>query len=443
MCGIAAILKRRDLQLPLETVRRSVEQVAHRGPDGAGLLGLGPGTATRDPRETRWSVGLGHRSLSIIDLSDGGAQPMSYADRYWLIYNGEIYNYIELREELRGLGHRFRSQSDSEVILAGFAEWGPRCFSRLRGMWGLAVYDSTANELTVSRDRLGIKPLYLWSSGELIAVTSEIKQLLELPGFVPRAYAPAVVEYLSTGFEEPTTSFFEDVRPLPAGTFLQISVDSLRMGVPAGFWSPQTVGVSVTRPEEAAELFSTKFDECVRIHLRSDVPVGCALSGGLDSSSIAGVADLQRKGGADPIHTFTSTFAGDPSDEREYADAVVAKIRAIPHYVTPDPAEFLADFDRFVWHHDEPVGSLSIYAGYCLARLTRATGVPVTLNGQGGRGVLGLLAILLSLPSRACFAGEPPRVGVTPGGFDEGRRQSGAAGPGSCHSSAVPRAKQR
>jgi asparagine synthase (glutamine-hydrolysing) len=166
-------------------------------------------------------------------------------------------------------------------------------------------------------------------------------------------------------------------------------LDKLNLSASAeGYWRPERVQVSVTDPEEAGRLFAEKLRECVRIHLRSDVPVGCALSGGLDSSSIAVIVDSLKNGDGGSLHTFTSTFPGDRTDEREYADAIVDEIDAIPHRVTPAPDTFLEDFDRFIWFHDEPVGSLSMYAGYCIARLTRSAGVPVTLNGQGGDEIL-------------------------------------------------------
>ncbi|MDQ6891363.1 MAG: asparagine synthase (glutamine-hydrolyzing) [Acidobacteriota bacterium] len=384
MCGIVAILKQLSLEVPLEVVRRSAEEVTHRGPDGSGLVGLGSGVPVRDVSSANWTVGLGHTRLAIIDLSEAGSQPMCYAERYWLVYNGEIYNYLELRAELADLGHTFRSTSDSEVILAAYAEWGPGCFARFRGMWGLVLVDTVRNVVTLSRDRLGIKPLYVWNHAGMIAVTSEIKQLFRLPGFRPRADYAVMSEYLSRGFEDPTKSFFDGVVPLPPGTFMQISLDRINTGIPRSFWSPEDVRVSVTDPREAAVRWAAKFEECVRIQRRSDVTVGCALSGGLDSSAIASVFSSQRTGDDEPMHTFTATFRGDPLDERKYAEEVVRKVHGSAHFITPTPEGFLEDLDRFVWHHDEPVGSLSIYAGYCLARFTREAGVPVTLNGQGG-----------------------------------------------------------
>lgn len=384
MCGIAVILKRPEIDLPLDIVRRSVEEVAHRGPDGSGLVGFGAGTTSREPEWRAWTVGMGHRRLFIIDLSEAGAQPMPYRDRYWLTYNGEVYNYIELRAELEKCGHRFRSRTDSEVILAAFAEWGPRCFARFRGMWGLALYDTVSNDVTLSRDPLGIKPLYVWRAPGMVAVASEIKQFLRIPGFLVRGNEEVVSEYLARGYEDPSRSFFRGVLPLPSGSYLQIPLDDLSAGEPIEYWSPDGVTVSVADPREASELFAAKLGECVRIHLRSDVPVGCALSGGLDSSAIAVIADVLRPPNAGPLHTFTSTFPGDPTDEREYVNAVLERIRAEPHFDTPDPGRFLEDLTDFVWHHDEPVGGLSIYAGYCVARLTREAKVPVTINGQGG-----------------------------------------------------------
>ena len=255
-------------------------------------------------------------------------------------------------------------------------------------MWGLALYDAVSNLVTLSRDPLGIKPLYLWHAPGLVAIASEIKQFLQIPGFVVRGDELVVSEYLERGYEDPSRSFFRGVLPLTSGTYLQIPLGNLTTGDPVGYWSPDRVKVSVTDPREASELFGAKFTECVRIHLRSDVPVGCALSGGMDSSAIAVVTNSLRGAEIGPLHTFTSTFPGDPTDEREFVDAVLATVRAEPHFDTPDPAEFLNDLADFVWHHDEPVGGLSIYAGYCLARLTREAKVPVTVNGQGGDEIL-------------------------------------------------------
>jgi asparagine synthase (glutamine-hydrolysing) len=387
VCGIVALFKRKDLARPLSLARAMSDGVAHRGPDGTGIVGVDGDAVIRSVGSTAWQVALAHRRLSIIDLSPAAAQPMVYRDRYWLTYNGEVYNYLELRGELVRLGHFFRTQSDSEVVLAAFAEWGAQCFERMRGMWGLVLLDVQTKTAVVCRDRLGIKPLYTWKSDGLLAVVSEIKQLLDIPGFRPRRSEQAVTEYLATGYEDQTRSFFSGVAPVPPGTYLTLSISGETLASPRAYWWPERIEPSVYDAAKASEAFAVKLDECVRMHLRSDVPVGCALSGGLDSGAIAVVVHGQEGGTAD-LHTFTSTCAGDPPDEREYVEAVLDGIRAVPHFVTPTAQNFLTDLKDFVWHHDEPVGSLSMYAGYCVARAARAANITVALNGEGGDEIL-------------------------------------------------------
>jgi asparagine synthase (glutamine-hydrolysing) len=371
----------------LSLARAMSDRVAHRGPDGAGLVGLAGEAVIYSAESTAWQVALAHRRLSIIDLSLAAAQPMVYGDRYWLTYNGEVYNYVEIRAELERLGRAFRTQSDSEVVLAAFAEWGPRCFERMRGMWGLVLVDAQSCTAVLCRDRLGIKPLYVWRSGGLLAVVSEIKQLIDVPGFRARRSEQAVVEYLATGYQDQTHSFFRDVTPVPPGTYLTVSVEGEVLSSPEPYWWPERVETSISDVAEAGEALVTKLDECVSIHLRSDVYVGCSLSGGLDSSAIAVLVDRQRN--ATPhLRTFSSTFPGEPIDESDYLEAVLAGIRAAPEFVMPTAHGFLEDLDDFIWHHDEPVGSLSMYAGYCVARASRAANVPVILSGEGGDEIL-------------------------------------------------------
>jgi asparagine synthase (glutamine-hydrolysing) len=387
MCGVAAILKATDVNCPAVVLDQMRDEVSYRGPDDHGSVFLSrsrSGWSGVNPQEAGWQVGLAHRRLSILDLTAAGHQPMVYKGKFWLVYNGEVYNFLELRRELERLGHKFRSLSDSEVILASYAEWGVDCFRRFRGMWGLVILDCVNDQVILSRDRLGIKPLYIWRHKGITAVASEIKQLLHMPGFSRRIDIGAANEYLRTGYEIADRTFFQNVQPVKAGSWIRISLGSLRTVEAQEYWHPERVNVTVRDPVEAAILFRNKLRECVGIHLRSDVPVGCALSGGLDSSAIAVLVRTFKNGEAEPLHTFTSTFPGEMIDEREYAEAVVTEINARPHFVTPNPAEFLEDLDRYLWIHDEPVPSLQMYASYCVARITRDAGVPVTLNGQGG-----------------------------------------------------------
>jgi asparagine synthase (glutamine-hydrolysing) len=387
MCGISVLL--RSSETPASTLRRMTDAVTHRGPDDCGerFFSLGANGAPREVAagDKSWRVGLGHRRLAILDLSPLGRQPMRYRGRYWIVLNGEIYNYKELAAELRTLGHEFVSTSDTEVILAAFAEWDTDCFRRFRGMWALVLLDVVRGRMIVSRDRLGIKPLYQWSCAGTTAFVSEIKQLTQIPSFAARLDAGQGAEYLATGFELPGRTFFHDVKPVEPGTFAEVEIAGGRIDPAVSFWHPEKVSVSIYRAADAAEAMRSKFAETVAMHLRSDVPVGCALSGGLDSSSIAeAIADQMRAHGQSGFHVFSAVFPGTNVDESKFVSAVAQQTGAICHSVEPAPERFLGDLRQFVWAHDEPVGGLSIYAGYDLARLTHENGIKVTLNGQGG-----------------------------------------------------------
>lgn len=388
MCGIISVLKSSEMNISSGIVKRMLTEISHRGPDDEGMIFLSAasseGWKTYSEANTEWTVALGSRRLSIQDLSDAGHMPMPYQDKFWIVYNGEVYNFIEMRVDLEQRGCTFRSLSDTEVILAAYAEWGPDCFARFRGMWGLIIFDATRQEVILCRDRLGIKPLYLWQGAGMIAVASEIKQFLALPGFTAHVNWATAAEYLQTGYEDPGRSFFRDVQVVPAGSWISIPLDTLVPSTPQHYWYPERVQVAVTDAVEAGRLFAAKLRESVRIHMRSDVPVGCALSGGMDSSSIAMLVD-EMKGEQDfPLHTFSCTFPDDPADERKYIEAIVSGIRSMPHYVVPRPESFLEELKPFLYMHDEPIGGASVYASYCIARLTREAGIPVTLNGQGG-----------------------------------------------------------
>ena len=262
-----------------------------------------------------------------------------------------------------------------------------KCFERMRGMWGVVIVDSLRRSAILCRDRLGMKPLYVWQSSGLVAAVSEIKQLIGVPGFRARRSEQAVNEYLATGYEDETRSFFRGVTPVPPGNYLMLSIGENALSPPQPYWWPERVETSIFDTTQAADAFAAKLDECVRIHLRSDVPVGCALSGGLDSSAIAVMVHNQSWTATD-LHTFTSTCDGDPTEEREYVDAMLNVIRATAHFTAPSPQGFWDDLRDFVWSHDEPVSSLSMYAGYCVSRITQAAKVRVILSGEGGDEIL-------------------------------------------------------
>ena len=392
MCGIVAVMRRGGDTPSTATVREMRALVAHRGPDGSGEVFLGwdrQGTlAPCAPASADWTIALGHQRLAILDVSPSAAQPMSRDDWLWTVYNGEIYNYVELRTELRQRGHRFTTESDTEVLLAAYAEWGTECFARLRGMWGAGIVDGRRNVAVLSRDRLGIKPLYYARGESFVAVASEIKQLSVIPDVRLRPQRDALVDYLATGYEDSARTFFEGVEPVPAASWLTIELRDGKLSPPTRCWAPEDVRPVVHDRVEAGEMFASVMRESVALHLRSDVPVGFALSGGLDSSAVAAWASKSGAASVRGLQAFSASFPGHAIDETKHARLVASHLGLTAHVVEPTPNALQQDLDRFVWQHDEPVGSLSQYAGYAVARLTRAASVPVTLNGQGGDEIL-------------------------------------------------------
>jgi asparagine synthase (glutamine-hydrolysing) len=380
LCGISVIVKRPDYSVSV--LEQFNAAIAHRGPDGDGVeyFDTSEGEA--------WRVGLAHRRLSILDLSAAGKQPMSYSNGdLWITFNGEIYNYIELKNQLKSEGYAFAGNSDTEVILAAYQAWGSSSFEKLRGMWGFVIYDRRKGLLIACRDRMGIKPLYYFIHENYIAFGSEIKQFLTLPEFVAKPDKSVVKQYILTGFERTDRTFFSGVLPLSPGTYTEVDIFSLKMGNPVSFWDPGKKASTITHSNEAAIGFEAALGESVRFHLRSDVPVGCQLSGGLDSSSV--FSFMQEYYTGDRIHSFTVQFPGYQKDETPFVIRMLAGSNATSHFVTPAASVFREELRNFIWHHDEPVGSFSHYAGFVLARLIAQHQIKVVLNGQGGDEILG------------------------------------------------------
>jgi asparagine synthase (glutamine-hydrolysing) len=391
MCGICGWI--RPAGVDLASLVAMTRLVKHRGPDGEGywlydgkeLGGKWFGAFDVETGVDHYGVaGLGHRRLSIIDLSDAGLQPMSSPDsQQWIIYNGEVYNYLELREELKGAGCDFRTQTDTEVILTAYRQWGLDCFQRFNGMWGIAIVDLSKKCIILSRDRLGVKPLYYWIEGQSLAFASEIKQFLALPGFNTRANQHAISEYIETGYDSSPETFFKNVWAFPPASVAEISFFRLTEIKPKCFWD-----ISQLQPIEDSQYDVTEelrylFEDAVRLRLRSDVPVGVCLSGGLDSSLIYG--QIQRLA-SDPAltHAFSASYSEKQFDESPFINKVIARHGGHVHYTYPTADNFLKDFEAFIYQHDEPPGSISQYAAWAVMRLARENNVPVLLNGQGG-----------------------------------------------------------
>jgi asparagine synthase (glutamine-hydrolysing) len=389
MCGVGALLKLSAGGITYENLTDFNSKVRHRGPDGEGfaLFSRKNGHWSISDK-LGWSLALSHKRLSILDLSPAGSQPMSYADEtLWLTFNGEIYNYVEIRAGLVREGYSFKSNSDTEVIVAAYHKWGAGCFEKFRGMWAIILLDLRTGKMIVSRDRMGIKPLYLFQKPGYIALASEIKQFTSLPGYTHVGNLPVIKQYLLTGFERSDSTFLKNVSPVLPGTYFEIDLQDLTISNAHSYWDPQKIKPSVKSHREAAELTNAVFDESVKIHLRSDVPVGCQLSGGVDSSSIFSLMNRHYSG--ESIHSFTIGFPGYEKDEFPIVQKMLMGSRAIQHVITPSPQNFLSELDDFIMTQDAPVGSFSQYAGFVLARLIGETGVKVVLNGQGGDELFG------------------------------------------------------
>lgn len=378
MCGIAGAFFVRDPALVDRFAAAAVELLAHRGPDDAGVARFPEGAFV-------------HRRLSILDPTPAGHQPFVSADgEITLVYNGEIYNYLELREELRGLGERFLTDTDTEVLVASYRLWGADAVARFNGIWAFALWDRGAGRLLLSRDRLGVKPLYHTRVDGGIAFASEIKALLAI---VPdaRPNVGAIRDYAwSALVDHADATFYEGIEPLSPGVNL-ISVGN-GVGIERYWMMPAlpTDGDPSPQPEDAGrvEAFAGLLRDAVGLQLRSDVPLGSCLSGGLDSASIVTVsAGLVREQlgphGAAPRIALTASFPGSPDDETERAALVAAAAGVAHRRVTLEPADLLETLDRVLAEQDEPFASASILAQRRVMEAASAEGIKVMLDGQG------------------------------------------------------------
>lgn len=392
MCGLAGIVLQKPGSVQRSWLESFLSQLAHRGPDDQGILWLGTGKVrvAKEPLESRDSqVALVHRRLSILDLTESGWQPMGTPDgRYYVVFNGEIYNFVELKCELESLGYTFRSHSDTEVLLYAYAHWGKACLSRLVGMFAFALLDTQQNQLLLARDFFGIKPLYYtrWSGG--LAFSSEIPPLLELPGVGRKVNAQRLYPYLRFGLTDyADQTLLTDIRQLPSAHYLEIQTDNLQVGEPVPFWRMDLDQKSCMSFEQAKEHLRELFIENVRLHLRSDVPVGAALSGGIDSSAIVSV--IRHLEPSAELHAF-SFMADDPAVSEEHWIGIMGEhTRAIIHPVYIAPEELVADLDRLIQSQGEPFGSTSIYAQHRIFRVAQQKGIKVMLDGQGADEMLG------------------------------------------------------
>lgn len=359
--------------------------VAHRGPDGRGW---------RVFDSPAGPVALGHRRLSIIDLDDRAQQPLASADgRYWLVFNGEIYNYIELAAELRAKGARFRTSSDTEVLLKTFEIWGASALQRLIGMFAFVIWDDFEKRLFIARDRLGIKPAVYHASSEGFALGSEIKQLLDLPGFSRRINLDRAHNFLEAGLTDHLSStMFAEASNLGPGRCIALDLNTWRPGhaLPiTNYWLPPQPDSASMTEAQAAEQFRELFFESIRLHMRADVRLGACLSGGLDSSSI--VSSIARSGNKerDRLQTVSAVFPGASVDETRSIERVLEQTHDAGSFLTLDPEDVFTDSTTIIRAQDEPYGSTSIHAQYHVFKAARDLGLKVMLDGQGADEILG------------------------------------------------------
>ena len=386
MCGLSGWVAPRGLML--RDLAAMSAAGAHRGPDGEGYwYRHGHATCGYLTRtlsglsSTEATVAIAHRRLAILDLSTAASQPMASPDRqHWMLSNGEIYNYIELRRELERAGHHFNTSSDTEVALAAYAEWGTGCFERFNGMWALAIVDLRRRSLILSRDRLGIKPLYIAAVGGVLLFGSEPKQVLASRLIKPLANTRAIVEYVDSGYETRPSTMFEGIESFEAGCWSETPFDRPVRPVPHAFWQPPRTQRPIRDIREVAAEFRALFDDAMKLQLRADVRVGVSLSGGLDSSAVYGLA-RQAEGS---VEAFSAVFDDPRFDERPFIKPVLERHGGELHLAFPEAAAFIRDCDRFSYHQDEPVGSLSQYAAWSVMATANTARVPVLLNGQGG-----------------------------------------------------------
>lgn len=373
MCGIAGIVSDNPAHISKQLLRSMTNAIAHRGPDG----------------EAHWinannNVGFGHRRLAIIDLSDAAAQPMHYGDRYTIIHNGEIYNYLELRKQLEQNNYRFRTQSDTEIIMAAYDYWKEDCLLYFDGMFAFALWDMQKQKLFAARDRLGEKPFYYAQKDGTLYFASEMKALWAA-GIERKPLQSSLYNFLTLGYTQNPgdagATSFQHIHKLPAGSYFHYTNNQKEIRIKKYWDIDPAVQIEITE-EKAIEKFGSLLSQSVRLRLRADVKTGVSLSGGLDSSSILSLVNSLSASGNKP-DTFSAVFPGYEKDESDNIRAITEKLDVNNYQVEPNEERFLQYFEKICYHQEEPFQSSSIYAQYEVFKLAHDQQVKVLLDGQG------------------------------------------------------------
>ncbi len=381
MCGIAGIISSDSQFVSVDHLKRMTDSIANRGPDGEGFW-----------INANATTGFGHRRLSIIDLSDGGKQPMLYMDRYTIVHNGEVYNYVELKEELQKKGYSFFSKTDTEVIVAAYDHWKDECVDHFDGMFAFAIWDEKEKELFAARDRFGEKPFYYYYDAEKFLFASEMKALWAA-GIERKPNPKMIFNFITIGYVDnpglPGETFFDHINKLPAATSLSYQLNTQQLYLEK-YWDidPQIQREKIT-DAAALEQFDHLFTTSVKRRLRSDVSIGTSLSGGLDSSSVVATIDQLQNSESSAFgknykqQTFTAIFPGFEKDESVYSKQVADQFRLQQFTANVTAEELLNDWEKLLHHQEEPFGSASVYAQYKVFELAQQHNLKVLLDGQG------------------------------------------------------------
>lgn len=376
MCGIAGILEFHGKPASYKKIQMMTDAIGHRGRDGFGILMGGAGVGP-----SNISIALGHRRLSIIDLSNGGMQPMVTVDgRYSIVYNGELFNYKELRIELEKLGYVFRNQSDTEVVLMAWSAWGYECLKRFNGMFAFAIWDEGSQSLHCARDALGIKPFFYSLSNEQFLFSSESRSIGSLSDGLNEA---AIAAYFFSSYVPRELSIYRNIEKLLPGHYLEVSCKG--QVTVRRWWSLPKMGISYRTESEAVDFLLETLDIAVNRQLQSDVPVGAFLSGGFDSGMLVSSAGIESN-----IHTYSAGFSGHHQlNELPIARSLAMKYRTHHHERVISSVEAISFLDHAIACMSEPLADTAIVPAWVLSQMAAADGVKVLLSGAGGDEVFG------------------------------------------------------
>lgn len=416
MCGISIFFHNESINRDFyERSLDSLKRISHRGPDDEGIVLVNTNTGKYKIIQTElthrelinlseissvnlseYNLILGHRRLSIIDLSVAGHQPMKNKDDSWIVFNGEIYNYIEIREELKNLGSLFETNSDTEVVLEAYKIWGSNCFSKFNGMWSIFIWDNLKKQIFLSNDRFGVKPLYYIEGDDFFVLGSEIKQFTKYTDWVGKLNQDFMSEFIEHGFlDTDVNTPYENVFRFPKSSFASFETrnyqkKSINQSIQQYYLLKKTV--KKWTEKEAIIEFHSLLQDAVKLRLRSDVKFGFALSGGLDSSAILYTAKnlLNIEGHKNVINGFSAVFPGHiDSDESEHIKTVINDLQCVGHFSLPMEDFNIDSFEKHMYHQDEPVDGTSYFAEWSVYAKAKTSGIKILFNGQGADEVFG------------------------------------------------------